>query len=283
MSLRRFSWVLVAFVALSQGSPRLLAQTQTSGDLAGVVTDPSSGVVPGADVSPQWTTQGATARKQPPMHRDNTAFFAPDARILHPYCNRSFGFQGASKTVQVALGTVTTGNLQLAIGTSTTTVSVTSTVPLLKEQKTGMLPRPSMNGQCRRFPISCNDITFSAELAPGVVANTSGGGLGNFSSFGLGANANLFTINGMDDNDPFLNTSNSGATSLLLGNDEVQEVSVVGNGYSAEYGGLAGAQISILTSGGGNTLHGRATYYWNARSLTPTIRFSMPPTLRVLS
>ena len=115
---------------------------------------------------------------------------------------------------------------------------------------------------------------ITATLAPGTVSNTSGGGLGNFSSFGMGADTNLFTINGMDDNDVFDNLNNTGATNLMLGNNEVQEVSVVGNAYSAAYGGLSGAQINIVTRGGTNEFHGRATYYWNGRAMNANSYFN---------
>ena len=57
------------------------------------------------------------------------------------------------------------------------------------------------------------------QLAPGVVVNTQGG-FGNVEAFGLPATSNLFTLDGMDDNDPFLNLNNSGATNLLLGQNE---------------------------------------------------------------
>src|SRR6516225_3773053 len=94
-----------------------------------------------------------------------------------------------------------------------------------------------------------------------------GGGFGNFSSFGLPATSNLFTLNGMNDNDPFLNLNNSGATNLLLGANDVSEVTVVNNGYSGQYGQLAGSQINYVTKSGGNKWHGNAIYYWNGRTL----------------
>ena len=51
-------------------------------------------------------------------------------------------------------------------------------------------------------------------------------GYGKFSSYGISATSKLVTMNGMYDNDPFLNLNNSGATNLLLGNNEIQEASV---------------------------------------------------------
>src|ERR1700728_4337445 len=120
MRLRRFSWVLVAFVALSQGSPRLLAQTQTSGDLTGVVTDPSSAVVPGADVALMDNSKGNsvdTTTNAAGVYR--FSLLTPGSYTLTATAS---GFQGTTKTVTVSLGQVTTGNLQLSISGSTTTV-----------------------------------------------------------------------------------------------------------------------------------------------------------------
>src|SRR5258708_7409599 len=98
--------------------------------------------------------------------------------------------------------------------------------------------------------------------------NTStGGGFGNLPAFGLPAKANLFTINGNDYNDPFLNLNNSGASNLLLGSNEVQEVAVVSNGYTGQYGRQAGAQVDYTTKSGGNAFHGDAVYYWNGSAL----------------
>ncbi len=92
-------------------------------------------------------------------------------------------------------------------------------------------------------------------------------GFGNFSSFGISATSNLFTMNGMYDNDPFLNLNNSGATNLLLGNNEIQEASVTSNGYSGQYGGFAGATVNYVTKSGSNQFHGNANYFWNGSSM----------------
>ena len=91
------------------------------------------------------------------------------------------------------------------------------------------------------------------------------GGYGNFEVFGLPATSNVFTYNGQYDNDPFLNLNNSGATNLLLGNNDVAEVNVVVNGYSGQYGGLAGAQVNYVSKSGSNQFHGNAAWFWNGR------------------
>ena len=78
------------------------------------------------------------------------------------------------------------------------------------------------------------------------------------------ATSNLFTVNGNDENDPYLNLNNSGATNLLLGKNEVQETSVVSNGYTGQYGRMAGAQVDYATKSGTNNWHGNLMYYYNS-------------------
>ena len=81
------------------------------------------------------------------------------------------------------------------------------------------------------------------------------------------ATANLFTINGNDANDPYLNLNNSGATNLMLGTNEVQEVAVISNAYTAQYGRQAGAQVDYATKSGTNRFHGLAQWDYNSAGL----------------
>src|SRR4029077_8456644 len=120
--------------------------------------------------------------------------------------------------------------------------------------------------QVSNVPNPGNDLSAIAQLAPGVIVNSQGG-FGNVEAFGMPATSNLFTMNGMDDNDPFLNLNNSGATNLLLGSNEVQEADVVTNGYSSAYGTFAGIDVNYITKSGGNEFHGNAVYFWNGRAM----------------
>src|SRR5258708_19592921 len=79
--------------------------------------------------------------------------------------------------------------------------------------------------------------------------------------------SNLFTTNGMNNNNTQENTNNGGALGMMLGQNEVQEAAIVRNGYSAQFGGAAGASVNYLTKSGGNAFHGNAAYYWNGSAL----------------
>ncbi len=79
------------------------------------------------------------------------------------------------------------------------------------------------------------DLTYIAQSAPGATMNTQAGA-GNFSSFGMSALSNNFTINGMPENDPFLGLNKTGATNLMLGQNDISAATVVSNGSATTWG-----------------------------------------------
>lgn len=238
------------------------AQTITTGSVVGIVTDPSGALVADATVTLKDLSHGAAQKGK--TGRDGSYRFELLLPGSYSVSVEAKGFQTVTRNLDVAVGQIAHGDVVLSIGAASTVVEVTTQSPLLQTEG-GNLSSTINESQAANLPNPGNDITYMAQIAPGSVMNTAGGGLGNFSSYGISAVSNLFTINGMDDNDPFLNVNNSGATNLTLGQNEIQEVAVVTNGYSGEYGGLAGANINYITRGGTNEFHGRASYFWDGR------------------
>jgi Carboxypeptidase regulatory-like domain len=272
------TWLVALVIALGASAsaglvvtPCVKAQTTTTGSVAGKVTDPSGAVVPDAKVDLRDLDRGVIQETK----ASKDGFYRFDLLLPGNYSvsATSSGFQTSTRQVPVAVGQVSTADFQLSIGATTETVTVTEQATLLQTEG-GNLSANINESQAANIPNPGNDLTYMAQIAPGSVSNTAGGGLGNFASYGISAVANLFTVNGMDDNDPFLNVNNSGATNLTLGQNEVKEVAVVTNGYSGQYGGLAGANINYITRGGTNEFHGRATWYWNGRWLNANSWFN---------
>jgi hypothetical protein len=264
MNWKRFFVVAFALlVVMSIGSTRLAAQTSSSGDIAGVVTDQSGAVVPDAKVVLKDVAKGNA--QDTTTSKDGAYRFYLLTPGTYTVSVTATGFNTETRQVDVTLGQITSLNFQMSVGSSTTTVTVTEAAPLLQVEN-GNMATTLNNLQIQNVPNPGNDLSYIAQTAPGVVMNTQAG-YGNFSANGLPGNSNLFTINGMDDNDPFLNLNNSGSTNLLLGQNEVQEATVVSNGYSGQFGTLAGANINYITKSGGNEYHGRAIYYWNGSAM----------------
>jgi Carboxypeptidase regulatory-like domain len=264
MNWRRFFVVMFALLmVLSIGATQLVAQTQSTGDIAGVVTDPSGAVVPDAKILLKDNTKGNTQDAVTDRNGSYRFYLLPPGSYSITVTVQNF--QSQTRTADVAVGQIANLNFQLSVGASSSTVTVTEAAPLMSSDN-GNVATTLTQEQVSQVPNPGNDMSYVAQLAPGSVMNT-GMGFGNFSSYGMPGTSNLFTLDGMDDNDPYLNLNNSGATNLLLGANEVQEATVVNGAYTGEYGTLAGANVNYVTKSGGNEFHGNAVYYWNGSAL----------------
>jgi hypothetical protein len=252
---------LILLLALSL-SNSLTAQNATSGGLTGVVTDPSDAVVPGASVELRDNAKGISQTKTTnPDGGYLFSFVAPGNYTLtltHP------GFRTMSQTLDVSLGPPSTLNIRLVISAGSTTLNVTGT-PLVHAEN-GDVSSTVSRLQVAEVPNPGNDLTYIAQTAPGAVMNTAGG-FPNFSILGMSASSTIFTLNGMDYTDLGAGSNMTGATNLLLGVNQVQEATIVSNGYSGQLGHLAGANVNYITKSGGNEFHGNALYFWNGSVL----------------
>jgi hypothetical protein len=253
------SLLIVEPVALVVVPGVLNAQTTISGDIAGTVTDPSGAAVPGATVTATDTATGAIKV----VKTGDAGAYRVSLLQPGPY-TVSFagvGFQTTQLNLTVQVGQITNGNVKLSMAQASQSVEVeSSTVPLLQTDNSDLSTTISME-QVQNLPNSGGDVTYPIQTSQGVVMNTQGGN-GNSSAFGLPATSNNFTLNGAEQNDPFLNLNNSGPSNLLLGLNDVDEVNVVANAYGAQYGSLGGIQENIISRSGSNQFHGNATYYW---------------------
>jgi len=258
------TFALILALLISTALPgNLKAQSLISGDIVGTVTDQSGAIVPNASVT---VSNKATGEVQTTKTNSSGSYRVP---LLKPgdytILVAAPGFEQASVLASVNASTTATADVRLTVGSASQTVEVTANAEILHTEAADLSTTFSQQ-QVQSLPNPGNDLTFVAQTAPGSVMNTQGG-YGNFSSFGLPATANTFTINGGYLNDPFLNVNNSGASNLLLGNNDVQDVTVVSNAYNASFGGLGGAQINEISRSGSNKFHGNAAYWWNGRTM----------------
>jgi hypothetical protein len=112
--LRRLVTLLAVLWALSLHCARLAAQTQTTGDVAGVVTDAGGAVVPDGKVvlksNDRGTSQDVTTSK------DGVYRFFLLGPGSYTVIVSAAGFQTSQQVLQVNLGQIATAYVHLSVG-----------------------------------------------------------------------------------------------------------------------------------------------------------------------
>jgi len=240
----------------------LNAQTTISGGLTGVVTDPSRAVVPDARVEIQDDAKGTIQSTK--TDREGVyqfSFLSPERYTL---IVTHAGFREEKRTINILLGPPVSVNVVLQVSKASTSVSVTAEAPLIQAEN-GDVSTTMNQKQISEVPNPGNDLTYIAQTAPGAIMNTDMQGGANFSILGMPGTSYRYTVDGLSDTDNFYHTQLVGALFLLLGQNQIQEATVVSTGYSGQFGGAAGGNINYITKSGGNEYHGNAQYYWNGR------------------
>src|ERR1017187_6710115 len=258
----RRSWLALASLAvmlLLLGVPAAHSQTATTGDIVGVVTDSSGAVVPNAKVTAKFADTNETHLQ--------TANSSGGYRftLMQPgdyyVSGETTGLKSKIEKFTLIAGQETAINLTLAVQGTQEVVIVEAQAAILQTENANLASGLNSN-QVIQMPANGCDITTLAFTVPGVLLGA-GGGSGNFVVNGIPGAATLYTLNGADDMDPFLNINNSGASNNTLGANELAEAAVVLNAYSADFGRMSGAQVNYIGKTGSNTFHGNLFHNYN--------------------
>jgi hypothetical protein len=245
------------------GSYGVSAQTITTGDITGTVQDSSGAIVPGATVL--LKAEGTGETRTVTSNNAGLYRFTTLSSGQYKISSSTRGLRSDISSVVISIGQVTTLNVTLTPEEAKETVIVEDSIPLLQADSPN-ISTTLKSGQLSLLPLPGGDTTTPAFTAPGVVVST-GSGYGNFNSHGLPATSNLFTVNGNDNQDPYLNLNNTGSSNITIGANEVAEVAVVQNAYSVAYGRQAGVQVNEVTKSGTNQFHGNLVWNWNGSLL----------------
>ncbi len=257
------SWLallsLAAALLLLRTAPAF-SQTMTTGDIAGVVSDSTGAVVPGAAVTIRQIATNVT--------RNATTNGVGEYRfsLLEPgdyeVSANATSLKSRVEKLTLLVGQELGVNLTVTVQLTQATVEVTEQAELLQTENAN-LTSGFNQAQVTNLPANGGDITTVAFTVPGVLVLPGGGSSGNFNVNGIPGASALFTFNGADNMDPYLNINNSGASNNSLGANEVAEASVVLNAYSADFGRMSGAQVNYVGKSGSNSFHGNLFHNYN--------------------
>ena len=237
------------------------AQTPDTATITGTVTDPTHAVVAGAVIHVANTLTGLDRAA---ISNREGKFTIPGLPIAGAYdvSAASSGFADTHlEHVTLAGGSTATVSLELNVAGTTAEVTVAGTADGLRTDQPQLGERLSQL-QTEQTPLLNRRLTYLPMLN---AANRPAINQGD-----IFMNQNLFTTNGAGRRQAWFEVDGS------TGNDSwgrqtiftnlpiaaVQEMTVLTNSFSAEYGASTGSVVNIVTKSGGNSLHGELAGLW---------------------
>jgi hypothetical protein len=250
--------MMLAVFCFTVGSSSAFAQASISGR----TLDEQEGVIPGAMVTVRHLETNATrtlaTTEGGRFYFSNLPVGTYEIRVELP------GFATHVRTgVRLALNQDAVMDLTLQPAGLEETVTVQADSPILNTTS----PEVGVRWDTRRvaeLPVINSRDVFSLALSAAGVSQLGSGQTGfangtNFSVNGARLRSNNFMLDGQDSNDP----SVTGRSQPINNTDIVQEIRLVTNQFSAEFGRSAGAVMNVVTKSGTNVFRGTGFVFHN--------------------
>ncbi len=247
-----------------------MAQVDT-GTISGIVTDSSGAIIPGAQV----TVTRPETNVHVTLSTNEAGFFSAPA--LHPghydVALTKEGFQSQRKTgVELRLQDRLEVNFSLAIGATSTEVTVAAQAPLL-ESETSSLGQVIQEKTVTDLPLNGRSFIQLATLTAGTLPSTRTSERDNFISNGARAVQNSYLLDGIDNKNRILGFDNNSAQIIQPVIDGIEEFKVQTATFSAEFGQSAGGVVNVTMKSGTNRFHGNVFEFLRNSKLDATPYF----------
>src|SRR5579864_5728356 len=263
-------WLLLGLALIL--TPAVFAGGPT-GTITGTVTDPTGAVVRKARITVVNEATNAQRDAETNGDGDYTVALLPAGRYRVTAENAGFR-RSLFSDVAVDVDQTVRIDFVLEVGVATEEVRVKDTPPAIQTD-TSTLGQVLNNRLVQELPLNQRNFLDFALLVPGSQLpaegsqnSTQGGAL---SVNGAREQSNNFLLDGVDNNDPYINQYVA-----LPSVDAIQEFKVQSSDYSAEYGRGGGAQINVALKSGTNAFHGSLFEYFRNRSLDAKNYFDRP-------
>ena len=229
------------------------AFAQITGEIRGVVVDPSGAVVTQAKVTLKNVETGAS-REQRVTDEGRFVFGLLNIGTYEVRAEAP-GFRAILTQALVRTAEITSVQLNLEVGAVTETVNVSGVASQL-DTENAQLQTAVVGGRIQELPVGRNP-NLLALTAPGV-APVSGNnpflGSGSFNANGGRGRGNNITVDGITATD--VSVTGTGGVLGPLNFSAIKEVKVITNNFTAEYGRNSTSQVLYITKNGTNQLRG---------------------------
>lgn len=288
---RVFSGAIVALLLTTSASAQYRAALQ------GTVLDATGELIPGATVT--LTSEETQVTRTSTTSGEGVFTISALAPGRYTLSVEKTGFKKKTlQDVQVGAEQSQSINVQLEVGQTTDTVTVTAPSAELLDTETATIGGTITTKEVQTLPSFARDPYQLLRLAPGVFGDGALGAGGGGSQLpgtnksgpsatdsifsvengpaivanGTRQNSNNFQVDGLS-----VNSTVWGGAAVITPNEEsVKEVRVVSNNYSAENGRTSGAQIEVVSQNGTNDPHGSLFYKWHRPELNAFQRWNGP-------
>jgi outer membrane receptor protein involved in Fe transport len=268
-------YLLLIAAALLIAIPTSLDAQVTTATLLGAVRDTSGAVVPGATVIARH--QGTGVPRE--AISDERGEFVLTALATGPYSVTIAltGFKTyTNEGMVLGAGQTVRQTFTLEIGTVEESVLVAGEAPIV-ETAASLQAETLGSQEVRELPVNRRNLTNLLGVAPGV--STSGSG--DVQMNGVAGGGTGITVDGTEanSNPEERSMSHYGGQNQIsvMSLDSIAEVQVVRGVLPAEYGGVAGGQVNVISRSGTNSLSGSAFYSFQSPKLNARSFFSTTP------
>ncbi len=262
------SAILALSICAFFASTLAFSQGITTGTVTGTVTDPSGAVVPGAQI--ELTNQATGVKQDQKSAADGSFrfFLVPIGTYKAQLTADGFAKEEVNNVEVVAGASTNLNEIKLHVASGEAQeVEVNGSAAALLETTDSQVTTTFNTESMTNLPLN-NGFDTVVELIPGVVgtgsdnfSNTNGD---NYSVNGQSGRYNNFEIDGQSNNDNTIN-----GPQVFFGNqDAIDQLQVITNDYSAQYGRNAGAVENYITKSGTNTFHGSAFDFYQGQFMS---------------
>ncbi len=259
--MRRHAWVPLALLTGTQFCiPNGMGQISST-SLRGTVTDATGALVPGAKVRLHNPATGTdAAQTSDSAGRYSFAQLAPGAYLVHVEAE---GFAPADRKAELLVSEPATIDVALEVTASEENVSVSAEAQTVNATDAS-LGSAFDNQFIQAIPTEGRNVPDLLSVQPGVLYLGSNVNQNTDSRSGAVAGARSdqgnVTLDGIDDNDQLNGYAFTGV--LRSTQDSTEEFRVTTTNSTADQGRSSGAQVSLVTKSGTNSLHGALYEYY---------------------